>query len=107
MRVRGRLVRAGSSFMSARGVSVCTERVLVARSLFVRARGVSVVHAERVLITRSSFVSVSVLPEKVLVTRSSPIPIGGRSELIVVLVIDQMHVHENVCVFLWCCDNDE
>ena len=106
MRERGVLVHAGSSFVSARGVSVRAERVLVARSLFVRARGVSV-QAERDLIARSSFVSVSVLPEKVLVMRSSPIPIGGRSELIVVLVVDRTHVREIICVFLWRRDNEK
>jgi len=61
---------------------VRAERVLVARSLFVQARGVSV-HAERVL-----------------VARLGPIPIGGRSELIIVQVVDRTHVRESVCVLL-------
>ena len=41
--------------MSARGVPVHAERVLIARSSFVRVRGVSV-RAERVLVALSSFV---------------------------------------------------
>ena len=66
-----------------------TERVLIARSSFVQARGVSV------------------RAESVLVTRSGPIPIGGRSELIIVQVVDRTHVRESVCVFLWPRDDDK
>ena len=66
--------------------------------------------AERVLVARSSFVQargVSVCAERVLVMRSCSIPIGGRSELIVVQVVNRTHVRESVCVFLWHCDNNK
>ena len=39
--------------------------------------------------------------------QSGPIPIGGRSELIFVRVVDRTHVRESVCVFLWCRDEDK
>ncbi len=67
--------------------------------------------AEKVLIVRG----VSVRTQRELLrellsrdqSQSGPIPIGGRSELIFVQVVDRTHVCESVCVFLWCCDDDK
>ena len=104
-----RVLVTKSLFVHTRGMSVRAERVLVTRSLFVSVRGV-LVRAERVLVARSSFVrarGVSVHAERVLITRLGPIPIGGRSELIVVQVVDRTYIRESMCVFVWCRDDDK
>ncbi len=63
--------------------------------------------AERVLIVREVYRCA----QRELLLRdqaqSGPIPIGGRSELIFVQVVDQTHVRESVCVFLWRRDDDK
>ena len=62
-------------------------------------------HAEKVLIVRDVSVRTQKELSRELSSRdqaqSGPIPIGGRSELIIVRVVDRTHVRESVCVFLW------
>ncbi len=113
---RGVLVRAERVLVVAR------ERVLVTRSLFLCVREAVVallheseflsrdlrfcackrllLHAERVLIVQEVYWCAQkelLLQDQ---AQSGPIPIGGRSELIFVRVVDRTHVRESVCVFL-------
>ena len=68
-------------------------------------------HAEKVLIVRDVSVRTQRELSRELSSRdqaqSGPIPIGGRSELIFVRVVDRTHVRESVCVFLWRRDDDK
>ena len=120
---RGLLVRAERVLVVAR------EQVLVTRSLFLCVREAVVAllreseflsqdfrfcackrllsRAERVLIVREVYWCAQRELSSRDQAQSGPIPIGSRSELIFVRVVDRTHVRESVCVFLWRPDEDK
>ncbi len=107
---------------------VARERVLVTRSLFLCVREAVVVllreseflsrdlrfcvcerlllRAERVLIVQEVYRCAQRELSSRDQAQSGPIPIGSRSELIFVQVVDRTHVRKSVCVFLWRRDDD-
>jgi hypothetical protein len=89
-----------------REVCQCAQREFLSRDLCLCDKRL-LSRTERVLIVREVYRCAQRELSSQDQAQSGPISIGGRSELIFVQVVNQTHVRESVCVFLWRRDDDK